>query len=92
MMPRTVNEFNYHIRVADAVCKHIWNETIKNKSKVSKVLKNTKESIRQYTYPKAIQELKTVLPMLGLSYKEFCSFNKHNMLKERFSFGEKYIL
>lgn len=92
MMPRDVKEFHYHIRVADAILKYVWNQTIKSPRHRIFHIKNTGDQLKKYTYTKALNELKEVCKILRLSYQEFESFNKHLMLKERFSFGKKYLV
>lgn len=89
MMPRTVQEFKFHIQCADKILKYVWNKTV-NHGYFN--FKNSREALKQYKFAKAEAELKNILPKIGIKYADMLSFDKISMLKQRFKYGKTYLV
>lgn len=89
MMPRTVEEFKFHIVCADKILKYVWNKTV-NHGYFN--FKNNCETLKQYKFAKAEAELKNILPKIGIKYADMLSFDKIFMLKQRFKYGKTYLV
>lgn len=89
MMPKTIQEFSFIIRSADAILKYLWNETLNGKSWS---IKNTPIGLKTYTLTRALKEINKLLPILGISKEEFTKYDKFTALKERFEFNTDYLV
>lgn len=90
-MPRTTDEFMFHIDFCNKLMKYVWNQTIKKPKEFLYPDMQESYELQKYTWKKAEPEFTKVLNLLGVSVRKAKAFGKFDMIKQRIAKGKTYL-